>query len=134
IVVKLAWRKTRIAAQMIGAAGLTATAPAAYYVVTGRLEGSAWTLWIANLLFAVNQIHFVQLRIHAARAVTPAEKLSAGRGFLAGQVMMMTALGAAAVFHFFSWYAAMAFVPVLCRGFAWFAGTSGPLAIHALGW
>jgi hypothetical protein len=47
---------------MIGAAGLTATAPAAYYVVTSRLDAAAWSLWAANLMFAMNQIQYVQLR------------------------------------------------------------------------
>jgi hypothetical protein len=42
-------RDLRTAAQMIGAAGLTATAPAAYYVVTRRWDG-AWPLWAANEL------------------------------------------------------------------------------------
>jgi 4-hydroxybenzoate polyprenyltransferase len=50
-------------AQMIGAAGLTSTAPAAYYAVTGHLSGTAWSLWACNFLFAINQIQFVQLRI-----------------------------------------------------------------------
>src|ERR1041384_243844 len=82
LVVRQIWRKARMAAQMIGAAGLTATAPAAYYVVTGHLDRTGWTLWVTNLLFALNQIHYVQLRIHAARALTPEEKLDEGRGFL----------------------------------------------------
>ena len=51
---------------MVGAAGLTSTAPAAYYVVTGYLDITAWALWAANLLFAINQIQFVQIRIHAS--------------------------------------------------------------------
>ena len=33
----------------------------------------------------------------------------------------------------FRWYTAMAFLPVLVRGFAWFAAEPEPLAIHALG-
>jgi YwiC-like protein len=134
ILVRQIWRSVRIAAQMIGAAGLTATAPAAYYVSTGRLNQAAWTLWIANLLFALNQIHFVQLRIHAARAVTPHEKLVAGRAFLTGQTLLIMALAAASSAHFFSWYGSIAFLPVLFRGFAWFVGNSKSLAIRELGW
>ena len=64
--VKRIWRRARTAAQIIGAAGLTSTAPAAYYVVTGHLDATAWSLWAANLLFAINQIQFVKLRIRAA--------------------------------------------------------------------
>jgi hypothetical protein len=39
---------------MVGTAGLTSTAPAAYYVVTGHLDPLAWSLWAANFLFAKN--------------------------------------------------------------------------------
>jgi hypothetical protein len=31
------------------------------------------------------------------------------------------------------WYSTLAFLPVLARGFAWFAVEPEPLAIHALG-
>ncbi|HUI82074.1 MAG TPA: YwiC-like family protein [Bryobacteraceae bacterium] len=131
---KKAWRKARTAAQMIGAAGLTSTAPAAYLVATGHWTTAAWALWIANLMFAINQIHFVHLRIHAAKTTTRAEKLAAGRGFLAGQLVLMLAIGLACGLGPFPWYAALAFVPLLCRGFAWFSQKSAPLAVRVLGW
>ena len=126
-------RDARTAAQMIGAAGLTSTAPSAYYVATGHLDSTAWVLWAANLLFALNQIQFVQLRIHAARAATRAEKLAAGRGFLAGQAVLLAFLVTACAAGAFPWFAAVAFVPLLIRGFAWFTAAPEPLAIHALG-
>ena len=130
---KRVWRRARVASQMIGAAGLTATAPAAYCVVAGRLDATAWSLWAANFLFAVNQIQFVQLRIHAAHTANRSEKVSAGRWFLAGQAILMVVLTAACVEKLFGWYAAIAFLPVLFRGFAWFAVAPQPLAIQALG-
>lgn len=126
-------RSARTAAQMIGAAGLTATAPAAYCAVTGGWGGPAWTLWGANLLFAINQIHFVQLRIHAARAKSRSEKLAAGRGFLAGQFVLMGLLAAACTASLMRWYGVVAFLPILLRGFGWFATEPRPLAVHRLG-
>ena len=101
--------------------------------MTGRLGNTAWTLWAANLLFAVNQIQFVQLRIRAAHNTSQIEKLSAGRWFLIGQVILMALLGVACAGQYFRWYAAVAFLPVLLRGFAWFAAKPEPLTIHALG-
>lgn len=132
-VLKRIWRSARTAAQMIGAAGLTATAPAGYYVVTGHLDAAAWSLWAANLLFAINQIHFVQLRIHAAHTTSRSEKLSAGRWFLIGQATLMALLAIACARRHFRWSAAAAFLPVLFRGFAWFVKEPEPLAIQALG-
>jgi len=131
--VKWIWRDARMAAQMIGAAGLTATAPAAYFVVTYRWNGMTWSLWVANLLFAVNQIQFVQLRIRAARSKTRRDKMLLGRGFLAGQAALIALLAAACIWHRYPWYGALAFVPILVRGFAWFGAAPRPLVIHALG-
>jgi hypothetical protein len=132
-VLKRTGRRARAPAQMIGAAGLTATAPAAYYAVTGQLDLIAWSLWAANLLFAINQIQYVHLRIHAAHTTNRSEKLSAGRWFLIGQTILMALLAVACAEQYFRWYAAVAFLPVLFRGFAWFAIEPQPLAIPALG-
>ena len=127
-------KRSRIAAQMIGAAGLTATAPAAFYVATGRLDLMEWSLWIANFLCAANQIHFVQLRIHAAKLVTRGEKFAVGKGFLLGQVVLAGLLATSCGLQLFHWYAAIAFAPALFRGFAWFTSKPAPLAVRRLGW
>ena len=126
------WRGWRTAAQMAGAAGLTAVAPAAYYAVAGRLDTAAWSLWAANFFFAGDQIEFVQLRIRAAHA-SHTRKLSAGREFLIRQIVLAALLILASASGLLRWGAALAFVPILVRGFAWFATKPKPLAIHALG-
>jgi hypothetical protein len=131
--IKRVWRGARTAPQTIGAAGLTAVAPAAYCAVTGRVDGVAWALWAGNLLFAFNQIQYVHLRIQAARAASRREKFSNGRAFCAGQVGLTAILAAACAWRFFPWLAAAAFLPLLVRGFAWFAAPPRPLAIHTLG-
>ena len=128
--VKRGGRDGREAAQMIGAAGLTAVAPAAWYVVTGHFHGAVWWLWVANFLFAANQIQFVQLRIRAAHVTTRSGKIFAGRWFLAAQAFLLVLLASG---RLLPWYAALAFLPVLFRGFAWFVLPSKTLAIHALG-
>jgi hypothetical protein len=123
-------RRWRAAAQMVGAAGLTATGAAGYYVTAGQMNETGWAVWGANFLFAGNQIHFVQLRIHAAQAV---DRVAAGRGFLVGQVLMAIALAGWFATGMPGRFAAIAFVPGLVRGFAWFAGARKPLDVHALG-
>jgi YwiC-like protein len=133
LLVRRMWKGARTAAQMVGAAGLTSTAPAAYYAVTGHLNTIAWSLWAANLLFAVNQIQYVQLRIQAARVSSRREKLVAGRGFLAQQLLLAALIAVGCSAGMFRWYGAIAFLPALVRGFVWFAQRPGPLAIHSLG-
>lgn len=131
-IVRQTW-KVRTAAQMIGAAGLTAVGPAAYYVVTGQLNSQAWSVWIFNFAFAANQIQFVQLCIRGAHAMRPAEKFYLGRGFIGAQATLIVLLVGGCAIRLLSWYVAMAFLPVLWRGFAWFVSPFKPLAVHALG-
>jgi hypothetical protein len=133
LLVRRMWKGARTVAQMVGSVGLTSTAPAAYYVVTGNLNTVAWSLWAANLLFAVNQIQYVQLRIQAARVSSRREKLVAGRAFLAQQLVLIALIAFGCSVEVFPWYGAIAFLPVLIRGFAWFADHPKPLAIHSLG-
>jgi hypothetical protein len=127
-------RAARMAAQMVGALGLTSTAPAAYYVVTGRLDAAAWALWLANWLFAGDQIHFVGLRIRAARTAGWRQKLAAGWSFLTGQVVLAIVLGLASYFGFLPPWTLLAFAPVFFRGMAWFVTKPQPIAIRRLGW
>lgn len=127
-------RKLRMAAQVTGAIGLTATAPAAYCVVTGQFDLTAAALWLANWLFAGDQIHFVQLSIHSARAQGASEKLRRGRAFMLGQIGLAAVLILAVNLGFLPWLAVLAFVPVFIRGMAWFLLPAQPLAVRRLGW
>jgi YwiC-like protein len=127
-------RNLRMAAQVVGAIGLTAAAPAACIVAAGRFDSVAAALWLANWLFAGDQIHFVQLRIHAARVEGIGGKLRRGRAFLAGQIGLAAVLIVAAGFGFLPWLALLAFAPVLFRGIGWFLRSAQPLAVRRLGW
>ncbi len=127
-------RNLRMTTQMLGAIGLTCAAPAAYYVATGHLDARAWLLWSANWIFAGDQIHFVQLRLHAARAATLGEKLRRGRLFLLGQILLLPILAAAAYWRWMPALVMLAFIPGLIRGFYWFFGEQKPLQVKSLGW
>ena len=130
---KTSGRSWRVAAQLAGLVGLTAAAPAAYYVSTNRWNALSALLWITNWLFAANQIQFVHLRIHAARLSTRREKAIVGKGFLAGQVLLIALLAGACGARVCNYRVALAFLPSLGRGFAWFLANPQPLAIRTLG-
>jgi 4-hydroxybenzoate polyprenyltransferase len=127
-------RKMRMLSQFVGTLGLTITAPAAYYLVTGELNRTAWTLWIANFLFAVNQIHFVQLRIHSLRLSGWSQKFEHGHDFLFGEVLLVAVLALAWRSHFLPWLSALAFLPLVVRGALWFFESQKPLLVRHLGW
>ena len=133
VAVKKLGRKGRMPAQVIGAIGLTSTAAGAYYVATGRLDRTAIALWLANWLFAGDQIHFVQLRIRSSRAANMNEKLQQGSAFFAGQVALIGIILAACRFGVFPAAIGLAFVPVLFRGTLWFVRGRQPLDVHRLG-
>jgi hypothetical protein len=131
--VKKLGRKGRMPAQIIGAVGLTSTAAGAYYVATGKLDHIAAALWLANWLFAADQIHFVQVRIRSSRASNLDEKMKQGLPFLLGQVGLIGAILAACRFGLFPAAMALAFLPVLVRGTLWFVQRHRPLDVHKLG-
>jgi hypothetical protein len=91
-------------------------------------------LWIANWIFAGNQIHFVQLSIHAARATTCREKLARGRAFLAAQPLLFMGLVGAALSRILPVFAILAFVPAFVRSLQWLFQKSEPLDVKRLGW
>lgn len=126
-------RSYRMAAQIIGAAGLSSSAAAAYYVVTGRFDQVAAALWLANWLFAGDQIHYVQLTLHHARVKGIIERLYNGLGFFFGQVVLFAAVFGACSVGVLPKLALLAFVPVLVRGLMFFFKRPGPLALTRLG-
>jgi hypothetical protein len=131
--VKKMGRKGRMPAQIIGAVGLTSTAAGAYYVATGRLDRTALALWLANWLFAGDQIHFVQVRIHSSRMETVSDKMRQGMPFVGGQIALIGAVLGLCRMGLFPAAIALAFVPVLLRGALWFVGGRQPLDVHKLG-
>jgi hypothetical protein len=132
-IVKKLGRSGRMPAQIIGAIGLTSTAAGAYYVASGALDRTAVLLWIANWLFAADQIHFVQTRIRGSRLYTPGEKFARGKWFVYAQVTLIVLLAAASVYHVIPLWTLIAFVPALVRGIAWFVRPTQPLDVHKLG-
>ena len=132
-VIKKTGRKGRMPSQIVGAIGLTSTAAGAYYVATGQLNQTTFALWLASWLFAANQIHFVQLRIHGNRAETFSQRMRHGLMFFAGQVLLVVTVCVAYRFAIFPATIALAFVPVLVRGTLWFVRHRQPLDVHKLG-
>jgi len=131
--VKKLGRSGRMPAQIVGAIGLTSTAAGAYYVASGRLGVTAIMLWMANWLFAVNQIHFVQVRIRGSKLITPSEKMTRGKWFLVAQIALIAVLALSVAYRALPLLTLLAFLPALWRGLAWFLRPTQPLDVHKLG-
>jgi len=127
-------RSTRMISQVVGAIGLTCAAPEAYYIGTGHLDIRAFVLWAVNWIFAGNQIHFVQLRIRAARATTFTERFERGRLFFIAQLALLPVLVLASLSRKLTPLMIIAFVPAVLRGSQWFFRKAEPLDVKRLGW
>ena len=127
-------RRARMLSEVVGTIGLTASAPAAYYVITGKFNAIAWMLWLANILFAGDQIHYVQLRLHTATAEGFRAKLTRGWDFAAGQAVMTAVLTIACMTGLLPKFASLAFAPLLFRGWFYFIQKPSPLRVRRLGW
>jgi YwiC-like protein len=132
--VKRTGHKGRMPAQIIGSIGLTSTAAAGYCVANGRWAAIAIALWAINFAFAAGQVHYVQVRIHSSRATTRSELLSIGDFFLLGEALLCAVVAGAWYFGLVPGLAALAFAPIVIRGFLLFARRPGPLNVHRLGW
>jgi hypothetical protein len=133
-ILKKLGRRTRVLSEMVGTVGLTAAAPAAYYVVTGEFTVTAWMLWLANILFAGDQIHYVQLRIHTAKVQGFRAKLAHGWAFALGQALMTAIITLACMARLMPPIASLAFAPLLFRGWFYFIQEPTPLVVRRLGW
>ena len=127
-------RRARMLSEMIGAVGLTAAAPAAYYVIAGEFNATAWTLWFVNLLFAGDQIHYVQLRLHTAKIQGFRAKLGHGWRFALGQALMTAIITLACMARLMPPIASLAFAPLLFRGWFYFIQEPTQLIVRRLGW
>jgi len=127
-------RSTRMLSEIVGTIGLTASAPAVYYVITGKFGITAWMLWLANLTFAGNQIHYVQIRIHTSKLIGVRAKLARTWSFALGQLAMAAVLAATCVLGWMPWLVLLAFIPLLLRGFYYFIQRPAPLRVRRLGW
>ena len=127
-------RRARMLSEMVGIIGLTASAPAAYYVITGEFNATAWMLWVANILFAGDQIHYVQLRIHTAKIQGFRAKLAHGWAFALGQALMTATITVACLARLMPPIASLAFAPLLFRGWFYFVQEPTQLIVRRLGW
>jgi len=124
----------RMLSEMVGTVGLTAAAPAAFYVITGNFNATAWMLWLANILFAGDQVHYVQLRIHTAKVEGFRARLARGWAFAIGQALMTVLLTLACLSRLMPPVAAIAFAPLVFRGWFYFVQKPSPLIVRRLGW
>jgi len=108
-----------VAWEWLGIAGLTLTAPGAYYAATGLLDATALLLWFINLLYFGGTVFYIRLKVREQpRRPAPASirtRLLAGRATL---LYHLFALGIVMWLSVFGWLPALAplaFAPCLAK-------------------
>jgi hypothetical protein len=127
------WLLPRSQAQLAVAIGLAAGAPATYVALSGRLDHVAAALALLAGVLAANQVSFVQLEINALKKGSRGARLRFGSPFLAFQVLTAMALAAAFEHGTLTLLAALAFVPLLARGFWHFLRPQTRISLRRLG-
>jgi nitrous oxidase accessory protein len=105
-----------VLSDLISVLGLTLSAPAAYYTVTGKLDQTAATLWLMNFLFFGSGIVYVHTKLRAAalkkQDFSFGEKLSLGKLNLIYHLVVLAIAGILAAHNFTPLFAMVAFVPM----------------------
>jgi hypothetical protein len=136
----LAFRKTGrgVASWLIAVAGLTLTAPAAWYAATGNLDRHAWLLWGLNFLYFAGGVLYVKMHVAAAirRKLfeTAIEKVRWGATSLVFYSGLALGVVGLAMAHLIPWLATLAFAPVVVRAIIGVGRLSSQLHIKRLGW
>ncbi len=132
-ILMLGGRPWHLWAHSAGAVGLSSTAAGGYLALTGRLDIAALVLWAFSFVFALNQLHFVHLRLRAARARNVAEKLALGEEFIGVMVACAVPMIVALWREWASPLMLLAFLPAGVARARWFLSEPAPLRIHRLG-
>lgn len=106
----------RLLGEFLGVAGLTLTAPGAYYVLEGRVDEVALFLWFWNLLYFTSGIFYVKMRV-GCFAGKPDPHLLLWQCALYHLLL----LGLVVAWVWWGWVSALfllAFLPIVVRAFA----------------
>lgn len=119
--------------EIVGALALSSTAAASYYVISGKIDGTALTLWAASWLFAASQIAYVQLRMHAMTASSIVEKARAGWKVYVLHLILLTLATAGVVTGKAPSFFVLLFIPATVRVFVWAVSRPSKINFYKLG-
>jgi hypothetical protein len=106
-----------IAGDLTAVAGLTLSAPAAYYVSTGSFDLNGAVLWILNFLFFGCSVFYVHMKISAASRSTEhlsaKEKLKLGKLNILYHLFVIAVVILLSLFRWTVFTVVIAFVPMI---------------------
>jgi len=103
--------------EIIAIAGLTMTAPAAYYAASGQSEMTALWLWALSALYMASSVFYIKLRVYRLNPRKKAEQRQALRSCAVYHSFLIVALPALIFTGSLRFFALFAFAPVFIRTF-----------------
>lgn len=105
--------------EFLGIAGLTLSAPGAYYVTSGALDGTALFLWLANVLYFGGTVFYIKLKVREQpRRPAPADpwgRLVQGKATVLYHLFVVGFLLTLARFGWVPSLVPLAFAPCLAK-------------------
>jgi hypothetical protein len=103
--------------EIMAIAGLTMTAPAAYYAASGRWGMTALWLWLLSALYMASSVFYIKLRVYRLNPRRQTEQRQAWRSCAFYHSFLIVALLALIFAGSLGLFAFIAFTPALVRAF-----------------
>lgn len=123
-----------VAGEMVAIAGLTLTAPAAYYVSTGVLNATAIWLWMLCALYFGSSVFYVKLRVTKLNVRKEEASRQSWKRCALYHICLFVSLVVLALTGNLSLFAVAAFTPVLVRSFWYLANPVRQNNLQRVGW
>ena len=105
----------KIFAEILAIAGLTMTAPAAYYVARGEWQAPAFWLWLLSAFFFISSVFYVRLRVNLISSRRQGEFKRAWRRCASYHAVLLVSLSLLTASDRLSFFALAAFGPAITR-------------------
>jgi hypothetical protein len=134
-----AWQAVRridrtISGEMMAIAGLTLTAPAAYYASAGALDTKAAWLWVLCACYFASSVFYVKLRVSTISARLHNDRRETWRRCASYHALLLASLVTLALTGSVHVFAGAAFAPVLTRSFWHLARPVRQISLRRVGW
>lgn len=114
------WKATEfedrtVQSEVLAIAGMTMTAPAAYYVASGQWGSKALWLWALSAAYFASSVFYIKLRVTGLHSKKPGDKRRARWQCVGYHGFLLVSLLALAITRSLPLFLLIAFAPVLAR-------------------
>ena len=123
-----------IGGEMMAIAGLTLTAPAAYYAASGTFDARGLSLWALCALYFASSVFYVKLRVSTINPRLNETRRQSWRHCALFHAFLLTSLLILSLTGSVNFFALAAFSPVLARSFWHLARPVRRINLRRVGW